>query len=72
MAVIPKKAINCIIMSPTRELAQQIDQAMEGFSYYMNVSSVAVYGGNDGIRYEQEKRGLAMGADVIISHAGGA
>lgn len=38
----PEKAINCIIMSPTRELAQQIDQAMEGFSYYMNVSSVAV------------------------------
>lgn len=66
----PEKAINCIIMSPTRELAQQIDQAMEGFSYYMNVSSVAVYGGNDGIRYEQEKRGLAMGADVIIATPG--
>lgn len=65
----PEKAINCIIMSPTRELAQQIDQAMEGFSYYMNVSSVAVYGGNDGIRYEQEKRGLA-GADVIIATPG--
>lgn len=66
----PEKAVNCIIMSPTRELAQQIDQAMEGFSYYMNVSSVAVYGGNDGIRYEQEKRGLAMGADVIIATPG--
>uniref|UniRef100_UPI003FEEE92A DEAD/DEAH box helicase n=1 Tax=Paraprevotella clara TaxID=454154 RepID=UPI003FEEE92A len=65
-----EKASNCIIMSPTRELAQQIDQAMEGFSYYMNVSSVAVYGGNDGIRYEQEKRGLAMGADVIIATPG--
>ena len=66
----PEKAINCVVMSPTRELAQQIDQAMEGFSYYMNVSSVAVYGGNDGIRYEQEKRGLAMGADVIIATPG--
>lgn len=67
----PKDAINCIIMSPTRELAQQIDQAMEGFSYYLdNISSVAVYGGNDGIRYEQEKRGLAMGADVIIATPG--
>ncbi len=66
----PDKAINCVIMSPTRELAQQIDQAMEGFSYYMSVSSVAVYGGNDGIRYEQEKRGLAMGADVIIATPG--
>ena len=66
----PADAINCIIMSPTRELAQQIDQAMEGFSYYVPVSSVAVYGGNDGIRYEQERRGLALGADVIIATPG--
>ena len=66
----PDDAINCIIMSPTRELAQQIDQAMEGFSYYVPVSSVAVYGGNDGIRYEQERRGLALGADVIIATPG--
>ncbi len=66
----PEKTVNCVIMAPTRELAQQIDQAMEGFSYYMNVSSVAVYGGNDGIRYEQEKRGLALGADVIIATPG--
>lgn len=66
----PERSIKCLVMSPTRELAQQIDQAMEGFSYYMNVSSVAVYGGNDGIRYEQEKRGLAMGADVVIATPG--
>lgn len=66
----PDDAINCIIMSPTRELAQQIDQAMEGFSYYVPVSSVAVYGGNDGIRYEQERRGLSLGADVVIATPG--
>ena len=66
----PSQVVNCVIMSPTRELAQQIDQAMEGFSYHMNVSSVAVYGGNDGARYEQEKKGLAMGADVIIATPG--
>ena len=66
----PDDAINCVIMSPTRELAQQIDQAMEGFSYYVPVSSVAVYGGNDGIRYEQERRGLALGADVVIATPG--
>lgn len=54
-------------MAPTRELAQQIDKAMEGFSYFMNVSSVAIYGGNDGIRYEQEKRGLTKGADIVIA-----
>ena len=67
----PKNSINCIIMSPTRELAQQIDQAMQGFSYYLsNVSSIAVYGGNDGIRYEQEKRSMQKGADVIIATPG--
>ena len=66
----PDDAINCVIMSPTRELAQQIDQAMEGFAYYVPVSSVAVYGGNDGIRYEQERRGLSLGADVIIATPG--
>lgn len=64
-------AINCIIMSPTRELAQQIDQAMQGFSYYLdNVNSLAVYGGNDGSRFENEKRGLTLGADVIIATPG--
>ena len=62
--------INCVVMSPTRELAQQIDQQMEGFSYFMPVSSVAIYGGNDGIRYEQEKKGLALGADVVIATPG--
>lgn len=67
----PADAINCVIMSPTRELAQQIDQAMQGFSYYLDgISSVAVYGGNDGIRYEQEKRGMRKGADVIIATPG--
>ena len=63
-------AINCIVMAPTRELAQQIDQQIEGFSYFMPVSSVAIYGGNDGIRYEQEKKGLALGADIIIATPG--
>ena len=58
-------------MSPTRELAQQIDQAMQGFSYYLsNVSSIAVYGGNDGVRYEQEKRSMQKGADVVIATPG--
>ena len=66
----PADAINCIVMAPTRELAQQIDQQMEGFSYSMPVSSVAVYGGNDGILFEQQKRGLTLGADVVIATPG--
>ena len=57
-------------MSPTRELAQQIDQQMEGFSYFMPISSVAIYGGNDGVRFEQEKKGLTLGADVVIATPG--
>ena len=67
----PKDAINCVIMSPTRELAQQIDNALQGFAYYLDgISSVAVYGGNDGIRYEQEKRAMQSGADVVIATPG--
>ena len=67
----PKDAINCIVMSPTRELAQQIDQAMQGFGYYLDgISSVAVYGGNDGNRYDQEMKSLRMGADVVIATPG--
>ena len=67
----PKAAINCVIMGPTRELAQQIDQAMQGFGYYLNgVSSVAVYGGNDGNRYDQELKSLQLGADVVIATPG--
>lgn len=66
----PEEFINCLIMSPTRELAQQIDQQIEGFSYFMPTSSVAVYGGNDGIRFEQEKKGLTLGADIVIATPG--
>lgn len=67
----PESAINCVIMSPTRELAQQIDQAMDGFSYYLDhVSSIAVYGGNDGARFDQEMKGLRGGAPVVIATPG--
>ena len=67
----PQDSVNCIIMAPTRELAQQIDQQVEGFAYYLDgVSSVAVYGGNDGIRFEQERKGLELGADIIIATPG--
>lgn len=63
-------AVNCLIMAPTRELARQIDQALQGFSYYMNINGVAVYGGNDGARYEQERRSLSSGADIVIATPG--
>lgn len=67
----PKDAINCVVMSPTRELAQQIDQAMQGFGYYLeDISSVPVYGGNDGNRFDQEVKAMRSGADVLIATPG--
>ncbi|MDR2841175.1 MAG: DEAD/DEAH box helicase [Paludibacter sp.] len=62
--------VNAIIMAPTRELAQQIDQQMEGFSFYTPFSSVAVYGGNDAVAWDVQKRGLTHGADVVIATPG--
>ncbi len=63
-------AINALIMVPTRELAQQIDQQLEGFAYFLPVSSVAVYGGGDGIVFEQQKKALIAGVDVVIATPG--
>ncbi|MBE6332859.1 MAG: DEAD/DEAH box helicase [Bacteroidales bacterium] len=66
----PSDAINCVIMAPTRELAQQIDQQMQGFSYYVDASSVAVYGGGEGRDFAEQQRGLQKGADVVIATPG--
>jgi ATP-dependent RNA helicase RhlE len=66
----PEDAINAVIMVPTRELAQQIDQQIAGFAYYLPVSSVAVYGGSDGIVWEQQKKGLQAGVDIVIATPG--
>lgn len=66
----PTDAVNCIVMAPTRELAQQIDQQMEGFGYFLPISSVAIYGGTDGKTFAQQQRGLKMGADVVIATPG--
>ncbi len=63
-------AIHAVIMVPTRELAQQIDQQVQGFAYYVSVSSVAIYGGNDGLIWEQQKKGIDAGADIIIATPG--
>jgi superfamily II DNA/RNA helicase len=60
----PADAVNCLVIAPTRELARQIDQALQGFAYYTGVNAVAVYGGNDGIRYEQERRSLIGEKDL--------
>jgi len=62
--------IGALVIVPTRELAVQIDQQMEGLSYYTNVSSIAVYGGSDGSSFNREKNALSQGADVIIGTPG--
>ena len=62
--------LNAIIMAPTRELAQQIDQQMEGFGFYVPFSSVAIYGGNDGGAWGTQSTGLQKGADIVIATPG--
>ena len=66
----PQDRVNCVVMAPTRELAQQIDRQMQGFSYFMPVTSMPIYGGTDGHTYEQQRKGLKQGADVIIATPG--
>ena len=62
--------INTLIIVPTRELAQQIDEAIQGFAYFTSVSSIAVYGGNDGIMFGQEKKAFKEGVDIIVGTPG--
>lgn len=66
----PEDSVNCVVMAPTRELAQQIDRQLQGFAYFMPVSGMAVYGGTDGATYEQQRKSLKMGADVVIATPG--
>jgi superfamily II DNA/RNA helicase len=66
----PPDAVNAVIMAPTRELAQQIDRQIEGFSYFLPVSAVAIYGGTDGRAWDQQRRGLEMGADIVVATSG--
>ncbi len=62
--------ISTLIIVPTRELAVQIDQQLEGFSYFTPVTSCAVYGGGDGNTFNREKTALTEGADIIIATPG--
>ena len=62
--------LNAIIMAPTRELTQQIDQQMEGFGYYVPFSSVPIYGGKDNGAWGTQVTGLQKGADIVIATPG--
>lgn len=62
--------LNTLILAPTRELAMQIDQQMEGFSYFTGTSSIAIYGGGTGSSFEAERTALTQGADLIVATPG--
>lgn len=62
--------VNAIIMTPTRELALQIEQQVEGFAYYVPITAVSIYGGTDGITFAQQSRGLDLGVDIVIATPG--
>jgi ATP-dependent RNA helicase RhlE len=62
--------LNTLVIAPTRELAQQIDQQIEGFAYFTGVSSIPIYGGGDGAAWDQQKKALEFGADIIIATPG--
>lgn len=66
----PSDAVNCIVMAPTRELAMQIDRQLEGFGYFLRVSSLAIYGGTDGATFARQQKSLLTGADVVIATPG--
>ncbi|MCX6249165.1 MAG: DEAD/DEAH box helicase [Bacteroidetes bacterium] len=66
----PGHQVKALIIVPTRELAIQIDQHMEGLSYFTHVSSIAVYGGTDGSSFMREKQSLTDGADIIVCTPG--
>ena len=62
--------LNTLIIVPTRELAIQIDQQIEGFSYFTHVTSLPVYGGGEGQDWETQKKALTRGAEVIVATPG--
>lgn len=66
----PHDGVDTLIIGPTRELVQQVDRQLEGFSYFTPVSSIPIYGGRDGQSMTQEKKALKTGAPVIVATPG--
>src|SRR5690606_37532281 len=64
------RRLNTLVIAPTRELALQIDQQVEGFGYFLGISSIPVYGGSDGATWDQQRKALEAGADIIIATPG--
>ncbi len=64
------KHIDAIVIAPTRELALQIDQQVDALGYFTGISSLAIYGGTDGVEFVQQKKALTEGANIIIATPG--
>jgi ATP-dependent RNA helicase RhlE len=70
LAVEPYQGTDTLVIVPTRELAVQIHQQIQGFSYFVSVGSLAIYGGGDGSEWEQEKIALTLGNSIIVATPG--
>lgn len=68
--VLDKNRVNALILVPTRELAQQVDQLMAGFAYYLNITWIAIFGGNDGVAFSQQQKALKDGCDIVVATPG--
>ncbi len=66
----PDNVVKALIIVPTRELAQQIDVQLQGFSYFLPVSTLVVHGSGDGIAFSRQKMGIQMGADIVVATPG--
>ncbi|MEM9887712.1 MAG: DEAD/DEAH box helicase [Bacteroidota bacterium] len=66
----PQESVSTLILVPTRELAMQIDEQLEAFSYFTNISSIPIYGGQGKDAFNYEKKALTQGADIIVATPG--
>jgi superfamily II DNA/RNA helicase len=66
----PQEGVSTLILVPTRELAMQIDEQLEAFAYFTNISSIPIYGGQGKNAFEFEKKALTKGADIIVATPG--
>ena len=65
-----RPVVSALVLAPTRELAMQIDQQVEGLAYFTGITSIAIYGGGDGIGYEQQRKALREGVDIVVATPG--
>ncbi len=70
LSLTPSDFTNTLIVVPTRELALQIDQALQGFTYFSGISTMAIYGGSDGMVFQKEKKAFLEGTNIIIATPG--